>query len=239
MGIDFARYQTIRNTVLLYLALGLMTATTFAATESSGGYCDQLSLPKKACSAYEGFQTDADIVRLQHLYYWTNLIYTYKKETGKFPFEGESKHPLYVEIATPQQQQFLSPPPPPAVQRSMTEFVQKLATLEPTDQIHELYDPQYMPDAKPNFYIYMIDGDTFYLAVHTHRRYPFSKRIGPDYYKVEVSNEENLGVNLVLKPDTLFLSQAYQEVVKTPLQNPEFFAQRQELTKQVSQQESK
>lgn len=239
MGIDLAKYRSIRKTVLLYLALGLVTAPTFAASDSKHGYCDQLSLSEHMCSAYEDFQTDADIVRLQHLYYWTTLIYAYKEETGKFPFEGESKYPLYVEIATPQQQQFVSPPPSPAGRRSMAELIRKLAILEPTGQIYELYDPQYVPDAKPNFYIYMIDQDTFYLAVHTHQRYPFSKRIAPDYYKVEVSNEENLGVNLVLKPDTLFWSQAYQDVVKTPLQNPEFFAQRQELTKQASQVESK
>src|SRR5690606_13296374 len=50
------------------------------------------------------YQHDADTVRLNDLRELWELVWEYKERTGKFPLEGESDKPHYVEIATVQQQ---------------------------------------------------------------------------------------------------------------------------------------
>lgn len=212
----------------------LLISGLFAVSCSSHGSASNTSLPPTAASstaiiqqAYEGFQADADIIRLRHLQHWVTLIESYHEQTGKYPFQGESAHPIYVFVATPRQQADKNlTPPPPASKRSMSNFVD---TLESGlgRSINEYYDPQYAADAKPNFYMYMIDGDNYYFAIHTHQRYPFSKNIAPNYYKVEVSNTYNASANLVVTPEILFSSDSYVKAVNLPVQKPEFFTNRE------------
>lgn len=240
---DIPKTADLHPLRLIFLSLlSTLIVPTFAlaSTDSEqttpAKYCEIVKLKPQECASYQAFQADADIVRLQHLYYWTRMIYDYKKKTGKFPFEGESQQPIIVEIATPEQQQTINRPPLPAQStRSVAHLVQKLSVISPDKPIVERYDPQFAPDVKPNFYIYMIDGDAFYLAVHTHQPYPFARQVGPDYYKVEVSNSYDPQTPYILRPQMLFGSTAYQSAVNAPIQKPDFFAQREELTKEASQ----
>ncbi len=183
------------------------------------------TLPKGMQKAYFGFQHDADIIRLQDLKYWVNLIEEYQQKTGKYPFQGLSKNPILVKVATPlQQADSKGYPPPPAITRSMTEFVQ---TLEKGlgREIDEYYDPQYKADVKPNFYIYMVDKDSYYFAIHTNESYPFSRAvIAPYYNKIEVSNIPQSGKYLIVTPKSLFSNQVYQDMsnskrLQKPIQN--------------------
>lgn len=207
------------------LSLGLAVAQT--------GFSADSALPKMSNSelqqAYEGFQNDADIVRLKHLQYWVNLIEEYHAKTGKYPFQDEANVPIYVIIATPRQQIPRSQMPKDIVTKSMHAFVKTLETgLGRT--INEYYDPQFEKDYKPNFYMYMINKGVYNFAIHTHQRYYFGKNIAPNYNKVEVSNVYNPSANLIVTPTILFDSDYYKEMSQKPLQKPKFFAEREQQT---------
>lgn len=191
-------------------------------------------MPAPARQAYIAFQADADIVRLNHLRYWVGEIEAYHKKTGKYPLQGVTDNPVYVFVASPMQEQSITQAPPsPAIVKPMKDFVDALETgLEKS--IDEFYDPQYAPDAKPNFYIYLINGADYYFAVHTHQNFAFSKIIGPDYNKIEVSNTYNPSANLILTSSILFNSQAFKDAVDAPPQKKEFFQQREELTRHAT-----
>ena len=55
-------------------------------------------------------------------------------------------------------------------------------------EIEQLYDPQYVPSGRPIFYIYMIDQNQYFFAIHLSKYYPFAKKVASNYYKVELSN---------------------------------------------------
>ncbi len=223
----------VSNRIAIIIMVIILAATTVHAEAKhlSATTDEMISLPMtQMLIAYEGFQNDADIIRLEHLRYWTNRVEDYHNKTGKYPFQGESTVPIYVFVATSQQQKYITQPPPaPAIARSMKDFVKILETSL-GKPINEYYDPQYAPDAKPNFYMYMIDGDTYHFAIHTHQKYLFSKRVATNYYKVEVSNEPNYGVDLILLPDNLFNTSHYMKAVNKAIQKPEFFDKRITLT---------
>lgn len=175
--------------------------------------------------AYEGFQGDADIIRLQHIRYWANLIEEYHAKTGKYPFQGESDEPILVKIATPRQSAYFPDDPRGYQTYPMKKWV---ATLEKGlgRTIDEHYDPQYAPDAKPNFYVYMINGEDYFLAVHTHQAYPFARKVASDYYKVEVSNRYEPYTPLIFTSAMLFGNRDFKQALNKPMAKPEFFAQR-------------
>lgn len=236
MKINISENNTLRRG-LLFLALGLSSSLATAHSPAKPvPFCQLAKLTNEECAAYQGFQADADIVRLQHLSYWTRMIYAYKEKTGKFPFEGETKQPITIEIATPQQQKTINRPPYVSKPtHTVADLVRALTLVAPDKEFYELYDPQYSPDVKPNFYIYMIDGDTFFFAVHTHQPYPFARKVSDDYYKVEVSNVYDPSTPHILRPDMLFGSPEYQLATNATLQKPNFFEQRQQLNKHASQ----
>lgn len=207
------------------LSLGLAVAQT--------GFSVNSALPKMSNSelqqAYEGFQNDADIVRLKHLQYWVNLIEEYHAKTGKYPFQGQSDAPIIVKIATPRQLAYFPEDPSGIQNYSMKKLV---ATLEKGlgRTIDEYYDPQYAPDAKPNFYLYMIDGDEYFLAVHTHQAYPFARKVAQNYYKVEVSNRYDPSTHLILTSKILFPSQPFKDASNKKIAKKAFFDDRAKQT---------
>ena len=133
------------------------------------------------------YQDDCDIVRLQHLLYYGKLIEEYKQKVGKYPFEGE-KQQVYAFIYNNKQKKYCKDTNPNKhKQVSPKEF---FAELEKGigRQIDQLFDPQYVPSGRPVFYIYMIDGNQYFFAVHLSKYYPFSKKVDSNYYKIELSN---------------------------------------------------
>jgi len=62
--------------------------------------------------AIQQFQRDADVVRLEHILYWSELIEEYHKQKGSYPFQTqleENDFAILVKIATKIQRQFISP----------------------------------------------------------------------------------------------------------------------------------
>ena len=93
-------------------------------------------------------------------------------------------------------------------------------------KINEYYDPQYAPDYKPNFYIYMANQGTYFFAIHQHQEYPFSKKVAEHYYKIELSNNAN-SLNKANSPSELFASKEFKEAANKPIGKVGFFEERE------------
>jgi hypothetical protein len=177
-------------------------------------------------AAAEAFQLDADIVRLRHLQYYAGLIEEFHAKTGQAPLQGRSKLPVYVHIANNEQLRSAKGGPPyPHVVVPLADFVKELEQALGR-RIDEYYDPQLGPLHKPNFYLYMVRGDAWFLAVHVHQPYSFAKRIAEHYYKIEVSNVAS-AQNKAWSLHELFTSDAFRAAVAKPLTKPAFFQSRE------------
>ncbi len=133
------------------------------------------------------YQDDCDIVRLQHLMYYGKLIEEYKEKTGKYPFEGENQQ-VYAFIYNKKQKKYCSDTNPyKHIQITPKDFFEELEKGLGRE-IEQLYDPQYVPSGRPIFYIYMIDQNQYFFAIHLSKYYPFAKKVASNYYKVELSN---------------------------------------------------
>ena len=93
-------------------------------------------------------------------------------------------------------------------------------------EVNEYYDPQYAPDYKPNFYVYLINGDTYYLAVHVHQPFSFAEKITEHYYKIELSNNPNQ-VNRAISPQQLLNSAEFKAELEKNMRKPGFFQLRE------------
>ena len=133
-------------------------------------------------------QHDFDIARLNDLVYLGSLLEEYRAATGAYPFAVDSSVPTYIHIATREQQESITGGPP--YEHRVKDVTELSAELERVlDRSVEMpFDPQRVPDSKPNFYIYMVADGFYYLAVHLHEAFPFSQRVAECYYKVELTN---------------------------------------------------
>lgn len=173
------------------------------------------------------FQRDADIIRLQHLKYYGELIEQYYKKAGKYPFQGQEEVPIYVHVANDEQEKFTKPGPDYAhVTLPFSSFVKEVESIL-GHEINEYYDPQYRPSYKPNFYIYMIHKDTYFFAIHIHQPFPFAKKVGKHYHKVEISNHPN-DQNRAISPKAIFTSDEFQQELQKNIQKKDFFKERED-----------
>ncbi len=90
-----------------------------------------------------------------------------------------------------------------------------------------MYDPQYAPTCRPIFYMYMIQGDTYYFAVHFSKYFPFSKRVDRNYYKVEISNKSEPSYKFYTIKE-LSENNKYIEAVSIPPKKEGYFLEREE-----------
>lgn len=144
------------------------------------GYCSG--------SAEDDYQSDADIIRLQHFNYYIDLINQYYIEKNEYPFSSQFDAPAYVFIATEKQASYIKDNNPDkhyTIDDSIF-FLELEKVLN--KEINEKYDPQKVPNGRPNFYIYMIDGYDYFFAVHLANGNTFTKQIGKKYFKIEASN---------------------------------------------------
>lgn len=150
------------------------------------GWKEKETLAEKMDKEY---QHDADIFRLRHLKYFGELIEEYHQKTGKYPLQGDSETQHYVLIAAPHQQKYTQGTPK---QFKITDVEKFRATLKEGlgRDIEFKFDPQKVPVGAPNFYIYMIEDDSFFLAVHLYTGRSFTNPLGKHYYKLEITNEE-------------------------------------------------
>lgn len=180
-----------------------------------------------ACSPTStSFQNDADVIRLKHLEYYGNLLIEYHAKTGTYPFMGEVDVPAYVFVASPQQKDDIKGGPPYAHKTADFKYlVEEFKSVLGRD-IKEYYDPQYEPDSKPNFYIYMVDGETYNFAVHTHQAFSFSNLIAKGYNKIEITNNTNGSPHFV-EPKKLFSSEEFKIASSKKISKPDFFSARE------------
>ena len=134
------------------------------------------------------YQHDADIVRLKHLKYWGGIIEEFKEKNGHYPLENYSPIQNYVYIASPSQQQYAKGEPP--YEHTETDITRFKEVLENGlgRKIDLPFDPQLFPVNKPNFYVYITVWDRYFFSVHLHDGEGFGRKLGPYYYKAEISN---------------------------------------------------
>lgn len=171
-------------------------------------------------------QDNCDIVRLKHLKYYAELIEEYKAKTGHYPFQEKSQIQIYALIYNKQQKEFATDTNPNnhkliSPKDFFTELEKGLGR-----KIDQMYDPQYAPTCRPIFYMYMIQGDTYYFAVHLSKYYPFSKRVDKNYYKVEVSNKSDPSYKFYTIKE-LSENTNYIEAVSIPLNKEGYFLERE------------
>lgn len=203
-------------------------------TISNPIFAQNHSIPQEKYQHYVSFQTNADIVRLNHLVYWGELLEEYQQKMGHYPFANQSPNPIYVMIATPRQQSYFenAKPPAPATTKPIKDFILELEKGLGRE-IDEYYDPQYAPDGKPNFYIYMIDKQNYNFAIHTFQSYPFARYISENYNKVEISNNPNELQN-IMSFDTLLNDPIFKKSLNTPIKKIGFFNQREQENLHIS-----
>jgi len=169
----------------------------------------------------EALQHDFDIVRLNDLVQLSGLIEQYKNKAGIYPLEGQTDLQHYVHIATKEQQEYAQGGPPYKHKRTdVGTFISELqSVLGPNIEIP--FDLQRVPVKKPNFYIYMVIGDIYYLAVHVHQDFSFANKLADFYNKVEVTNSPQRRKGLWLRED-LIGSEAYVAVTSEELIKPDY-----------------
>lgn len=173
------------------------------------------------------FQKDADIYRLQHLNYYVSLIESYKNKTGVYPFQGKFDVPVYIYVANDEQIEYTKQGPP--YEHQVVAFKDLIFELESKlgKEIDEFYDPQYRPDSKPNYYVYMTTKDAYFFAVHVHQAFHFARKVADDYYKVEVSNRAN-SRNKAQLPSQLLASEEFQQEAEKKASKDGFFQERED-----------
>lgn len=81
-----------------------------------------------ACSLTSSdFQSDADILRLQHLEYYGTLLTEYHSKTGTYPFVGEIDVPAYIFVASPEQVDDIQGGPPHAHKTAEFKYLKRRA----------------------------------------------------------------------------------------------------------------
>lgn len=206
--------------------------STIASPEKSEEEIDYLrnALPELTGMEKE-LQDNCDIVRLEHLKYYADLIEEYKTKTGHYPLQENSQTPVYSLIYNKIQKDFASDSNPG--QHKLVSPADFFSELEKGlgRKIDQRFDPQYAPTCRPIFYIYMIQNDTYYFAVHLSKYYPFSKRVDKNYYKVEVSNKSVPSYKFYTIQE-LSGNEKYIQAVSIPLKNKGYFLEREEKHKQ-------
>jgi hypothetical protein len=134
-----------------------------------------------ACSAnpMKQFQEDADLIRLEHLEYWTEVIEEFYKVKGHYPLQKEIQNSgkmVLVKIATKQQMRYLSVGGDKYDKRldnNQTGYFQDVgvkqfvAAIESAlgREIEEKYDIQKVPTSSPVGYYYFATNDGYLLLV--------------------------------------------------------------------------
>lgn len=171
------------------------------------------------------YQHDADIVRLKHLKYLGGLIEEYHEETGRYPLQSDDNIENYVNIASFSQKKYTQGGPPYEHRETAVEEFKVVLEKGLGRNINLPFDPQLVPVNKPNFYIYMVKGDQYYLAVHLYDGSGFARKIAPYYFKAEISNI-SVSSQKIYKYNELMNNPEYQKrindefILKRP-KNPE------------------
>jgi hypothetical protein len=130
-----------------------------------------------AFSPSEAFQHDADVLRLEHIEYWSGLFEEYEEKEGHYPFQDALENPSelgLVKIVTKKQNEYLQKGTKDYredldmnatgrfTEKSVSELVVELErVLERT--IPEKYDIQSVPTRSPIGYYYFFANDGYLI----------------------------------------------------------------------------
>jgi hypothetical protein len=92
------------------------------------------------------------------------------------------------------------------------------------------FDPQKVPVGAPNFYIYMIEADSFFFAVHLYNGRSFTNPLDKHYHKIEITNEEPNRQGL-WKLEELLNNEDFQMAINEKPRKKDFFLQLEEQYK--------
>lgn len=126
-----------------------------------------LTLSGCATGIMKAYQQDADLIRLEHLQYWTGLIEEYYTLTNSFPLQDRLESeggPIMVKILTKQQSKQLGSFMPQFEQVDMSDFVAELESGLGRS-IVEKYDIQRIPTKSPVGYFYFVTPEGYLLWV--------------------------------------------------------------------------
>ena len=125
------------------------------------------------------FQKDADVIRLEHLVYWTGLIEEYHEKVGRYPFQDklvEGGEIGLVRIITRAQSEYLKKggknyvkaldfnTPNRFLEPTVGEFIAEVEN-KLRRRIDEKYDIQKVPTRSPIGYYYFFTADGYLLWV--------------------------------------------------------------------------
>jgi hypothetical protein len=179
----------------------------------------------------EQYQYDADIIRIRHFDYYAQLLTEYFEKNGKYPFQYEKNDPVYVYLLTDfQEKNFKDTNPYKHHILNDKYFFEELSKGLNKDII-EKYDPQKVSsDKRPNMYIYMVDKDNFYFAIHLYHSNKFTKNIVKYYHKMELSNVDDVTYTL-FSYKTLENDPQYIELLNRNPKNEKYFEELEEQCK--------
>lgn len=158
------------NIKVILLGFTIFTFATFGLAENVIAQATQKQLMD--------YQKDADLARLEHILYWTDLIEEYQQKTGSFPFQNSltSSKPGFVRIVTKAQQEYFDPQSDKYISKidnnargSFQQFsiVDFVAELEKGlgREIEEKYDIQNVPSKTTIGYNYFVTEDGYLVWV--------------------------------------------------------------------------
>jgi hypothetical protein len=187
------------------------------------------------CGSYrkykEQYQYDADIIRIRHFDYYAQLLTEYYEKNGKYPFQYEKNDPVYVYLLTNfQEKNFKDMNPHKHHTLNDKYFFEELSKGLHKDII-EKYDPQKVSsDRRPNMYVYMVDKDNFYFAIHLYHSNKFTKNIAKYYHKMELSNVDDVTYTL-FSYKTLENDSKYIELLNKEPKKKKYFEELEEQYK--------
>jgi hypothetical protein len=130
-----------------------------------------------AFSPSEAFQHDADVLRLEHIEYWSGLFEEYEEKEGHYPFQDTLENPSelgLVKIITKKQSEYIQKGTKDYredldmnatgrfTEKSVAELVVELErVLERT--VPEKYDMQSVPTRSPIGYYYFFSNDGYLI----------------------------------------------------------------------------
>ena len=161
------------------------------------------------------YQKEADVVRMHHFDYYAQLLEEYKNKKGQYPFQYNRPKgtPFYVFIMTDEQEEKFNTRN--ALNIRDTKFFKELETVLGRS-IDEKYDPQRVSTGCPTVYMYMVNGDEMYFAVHLNQPNSFTKINGPNCHKIELSNKDDIK-HKFYSYNFLRNNLEYQKLIKTPI----------------------
>ena len=105
-------------------------------------------------------------------------------------------------------------------------FVEELETGLGRD-IDEYFDPQYIPESsRPNYYMYMVNGDNYFFAVHVSQDFSFARNISENYNKIEITNNPSLE-NKAISFKELIADKDFQNELSKPIIREGVFIERE------------